>query len=89
MVDVYKHINVRGYVVEDGSFVGPARVWMKGDNIPGLAMSRSAGDLIASQVGVSSQPDVTIHDLTPIDKFLILASDGLWEFLPNQAVTTT
>jgi serine/threonine protein phosphatase PrpC len=46
-------------------------------------MSRSLGDNVAHSVGVISTPDITIHELTPFDKFLILATDGLWEFISN------
>lgn len=38
--------------------MGPARVWLMEENIPGLAMSRSFGDYVASQVGVISIPEV-------------------------------
>jgi hypothetical protein len=31
-------------------------VWLKDEDSPGLAMSRSLGDLVASQVGVSHEP---------------------------------
>jgi serine/threonine protein phosphatase PrpC len=40
----------------NGDPIGPARVWLKNENIPGLAMSRSIGDLVAASVGVSSEP---------------------------------
>lgn len=40
----------------DGTFVGPMRVWIQEDSIPGLAMSRSFGDKIASTVGVIPLP---------------------------------
>ena len=36
--------------------MGPARVWLKNENIPGLAMARSIGDLVAQQAGVISDP---------------------------------
>ena len=36
--------------------VGPHRVYMKYDSSPGLAMSRSMGDLVAHSCGVSSDP---------------------------------
>lgn len=36
------------YSDQDGNPVGPARVWLREDNIPGLAMSRSFGDYVAS-----------------------------------------
>ena len=40
----------------NGDPIGPARVWLKNENIPGLAMSRSIGDLVAASVGVSAEP---------------------------------
>ena len=35
---------------------GPKRVWLQNDCIPGLAMSRSIGDLVAASVGVTWKP---------------------------------
>lgn len=40
------------YRDEDGEQMGPFRVWVKEQNIPGLAMTRSFGDYVASTVGV-------------------------------------
>lgn len=70
----------------EGGFIGPARVWAKGEKAPGLAMSRSMGDLVASQVGVSSEPEIISHQITNEDKILVLATDGVWEFLTNKSV---
>ena len=36
--------------------MGPARVWLKDLDVPGLAMSRSLGDYVAQSVGVSPEP---------------------------------
>ena len=36
--------------------IGPLRVWLKSDDIPGLAMTRSFGDEVASRVGVTAEP---------------------------------
>ncbi len=47
-VDTFREAN--------GDPIGPARVWLKHENIPGLAMSRSLGDLVAASVGVSPEP---------------------------------
>jgi len=33
--------------------MGPSRIWIKDQNIPGLAMSRSLGDIVAASVGCS------------------------------------
>ncbi|KAK8808697.1 hypothetical protein WA588_004342 [Blastocystis sp. NMH] len=61
---------------EDGT-KGPERVWIKGRNLPGLAMTRSLCDVVAHSVGVSSMPEITERILTEDDRVLILASDGL------------
>ena len=39
-----------------GRFVGPSRVWVKSGDYPGLAMSRSIGDLVAKSVGCTCAP---------------------------------
>ena len=68
---------------ENGDPVGPARVWLKTQNIPGLAMSRSIGDLVAASVGVIPEPEFFEIVLNESDKFLVIASDGVWEFIDN------
>ncbi|CAD8126402.1 unnamed protein product [Paramecium sonneborni] len=74
------------YYDDQGNSIGPARVWVRDGNYPGLAMSRSLGDQIAQSVGVSSIPEIFEYQLTPQDKFIILGSDGVWEFIDNQSV---
>ena len=72
---------------EDGEKSGPYRVWKKGEEYPGIAMSRSIGDFVASSLGVIPEP-IFIEDKVDKDtKFIVIASDGVWEFLDNQAVT--
>eukprot|EP00741_Cyanophora_paradoxa_P007213 tig00001094_g6979.t1 len=63
---------------------GPNRVWLRDENLPGLAMSRSFGDVVAHTVGVICEPEITLKILDPRDKFMILASDGVWEFMSSQ-----
>ena len=65
---------------DQGEFFGPHRVWLKNKRLPGLAMSRAMGDTIAASVGVLPNPEIIEHDYVPgTDKFMILASDGVWE----------
>ena len=71
---------------QNGNPIGPSRVWLRVENIPGLAMSRSFGDKVASSVGVISEPEIFETMLSSDDKFLVIASDGIWEFLPNDEV---
>ena len=68
---------------EDGSDIGPSWVWAPGNDMPGLAMSRSIGDGLAHSVGVIPDPEVKEFWLTQEDKFVVLASDGVWEFMTN------
>jgi len=68
---------------EDG-IDGPPRVWLGHMDVPGLAMSRSLGDAVAHTAGVISDPEFTERDLDPdTDKFIVAATDGLWEFVDN------
>lgn len=69
-----------------GNQIGPMRVWLKNEDIPGLAMSRSFGDSMACRVGVNAVPEIKDFVLTTEDKVMVLASDGVWEFLENQDV---
>jgi serine/threonine protein phosphatase PrpC len=46
-------------------------------------MSRSLGDQVAHSVGVSSSPETTEFILDIDDRFMIIATDGVWEFLTN------
>lgn len=41
-------------------FFGPKRVWLKNKQLPGLAMTRSIGDLVAGSVGVTSEPELQV-----------------------------
>jgi serine/threonine protein phosphatase PrpC len=76
----------RVFAVEyDDGIDGPPRVWLGHMDIPGLAMSRSLGDVVAHSAGVISEPEFTEFELNPAtDKFLVVATDGLWEFVDNQ-----
>jgi serine/threonine protein phosphatase PrpC len=57
-------------------------------------MSRSIGDIVAGSVGVIPEPGIEKFkipeffelELNPCDKFIVLASDGLWEFMKNEEV---
>ena len=69
---------------EEGEFVGPQRVWLKEEEVPGLAMTRSFGDRVAATVGVISEPEIKEFEFNENDKFMIIASDGIWEFISSQ-----
>lgn len=88
--DEQKRIVAKGgrvFAVEyDDGVSGPPRVWLGHLDIPGLAMSRSLGDSVAHTAGVISEPELFNYKLQDNDKIMVIASDGLWEFMTNQEV---
>ena len=62
---------------------GPYRVFVPGKNFPGLAISRSIGDLMGKKLGVIAEPGIKEFTIGKNTKFVILCSDGVWEFLNN------
>ena len=83
-----KRILARGGTVSEGGAGRPARVWAHGRI--GLAMSRSLGDGECKGVGVIPDPEVLHSTLSPPtvdggdgDLFVIVASDGVWEFIES------
>lgn len=62
------------------------RVWLPFDDAPGLAMARAFGDFCLKEYGVISIPDFSHRTLTDRDKFVVLASDGVWDVLSNEEV---
>ena len=52
-------------------------------------MTRSIGDMAATSVGVIARPEIMVFpNLNQNDKFLVIASDGLWDRLSNQEIMT-
>lgn len=47
-------------------------------------MSRSFGDKVAASCGVICEPEILAYKMQEGDLFMVLASDGVWEFLSNE-----
>lgn len=62
----------------------PPRVWERGQDYPGCAFTRSIGDAIAEDIGVFAEPELLSKELTRDDQFILIASDGIFEFITNQ-----
>ena len=77
---------VRQMKNEYGEGVGPYRVYIRGGDYPGLAMSRSIGDLRGKTIGVIPDPGILEYDLNEKTKYIVVCSDGVWEFLDNITV---
>ena len=62
-----------------GNPLGPARIWKKYEQGPGLMTSRSFGDKIAHSVGCITVPEVKMFDLRENVEYIVIGTDGLWE----------
>lgn len=84
------HSTEKNRIMAAGGFVsdigGVARV--NGN----LNLSRAIGDLkykmndelpVEAQI-ITAHPDVRVFELTPDDRYMILACDGIWDVLNNQ-----
>lgn len=100
-----ERIQAQGGIVKqhDREDEGPLRVFsLKRPKQPGLAMSKSIGDLAAHVVGVNAEADHLSIDISNIPEtyrpkednstsdlahcIVILASDGLWNAMPKETV---
>ena len=70
----------------DDNFVGPYRVFLPDQPLPGLSMSRSVGDVIAKRAGVVCEPEVAVTELCEDDQYLVLCSDGVTEFITKDEI---
>ena len=68
---------------EFGNASGILRIWKEDGNI-GLALTRSFGDEIMSKVGVTCEPEIKQFFLGKEDKFIIIGTDGLWEYISSE-----
>jgi len=65
---------------------GPFRVWNKGCNYPGIAVSRTLGDKIAELIGVIPDPDILEFNIEDKSKYIIMGSDGVFDYLSNSDI---
>lgn len=73
---------------------GPLRIWFppEGDKNPnslagpGLNITRAIGDRFARTIGFTQVPSVVRFNLDEDSSFVVLGSDGLWDFLRTSEV---
>ncbi len=51
-----------------------------------LAVTRAFGDHALRDSGLTAVPHILKYTLKPFDKFLVIASDGIWDRFSNQEV---
>jgi len=63
------------------------RIFVKGEDFPGLCMARTLGDESVKAHGVIATPECKMTEVDlATDPFILLASDGVWEFLESDFV---
>jgi len=83
--DETKRIIEKGGEVSD-KVAGVSRVFKKNDELPGLAVSRSLGDIVAHECGVISEPEIIEKEIDPDDCFVVIGSDGIWDSMSSTEV---
>jgi len=64
----------------------PQRVWSSEGKFPGTAFTRSIGDMVANELGVTSEPEHTISKLHKNDKMFVIGSDGIFDFISDDDI---
>ena len=77
---------VRRFKDSSNNEYGPLRAFMHESEFPGLAMSRSFGDKLGKDIGVIAEPLIVEYNLNKTVKYIVIASDGIWEYMNNQQV---
>ncbi len=83
--DEAKRINERGGEVTEKQG-GIARIFKKNEDGPGLAVSRTVGDIVAHDCGVVSEPEIIEKEIEPDDAFVVIGSDGVWDLMSSPEV---
>ena len=47
-------------------------------------MTRAFGDHALTKVGLIAEPHIRKYTIKPFDKYLVIASDGIWDELTDQ-----
>jgi serine/threonine protein phosphatase PrpC len=80
-----KDPEVKCWTVESECDGDPPRLWVKDGYYPGTAFTRSLGDSVAESIGVTAEAEHVVHQIQKDeDVYVILATDGVWEFIPSQ-----
>ena len=62
------------------------RVFIAKDSNQGLAITRAFGDTAFTYIGVISEPYIKELKINNDDEFVVICSDGVWEFIKNYEV---
>jgi serine/threonine protein phosphatase PrpC len=70
----------------DENVEDPPRVWAPDGSYPGTAFTRSLGDSVAERLGVNAEPELLTLVVSPTERLIVIASDGVFDVVSNQEV---
>lgn len=85
-LDGLKDPSIQEWGTEEEDSGDPPRLWHPEGSYPGTAFTRSLGDGVAEEIGVVGHPEMTTVMVTEKHAFMVIATDGVWEFLSSQTV---
>ena len=79
-VEIQRKVHEDGFVEE--------RLFIQGEDFPGLCMTRSLGDLCVKDHGVIAEPEVLCWSTNDYpDAYVLIASDGIWDCFSSDEVS--
>ncbi len=78
--------SVHPKITKRGHMVGQQRMWLKDQNVLGLMISRALGDKLARTIGCIAEPDISVTTLCEEHCFVLVASDGVWDVVPDPLI---
>mmetsp|Transcript_15621 Transcript_15621/g.26313 ORF Transcript_15621/g.26313 Transcript_15621/m.26313 type:complete len:438 (+) Transcript_15621:80-1393(+) len=80
-------VGIAGDDIDQVERLFDADKFKSGHLLPGLSLSRAIGNADATELGLVSTPDYVHHDINQkADRFLLMATDGLWDVFDNDEV---
>lgn len=83
---ILRHGGIICQIEENENQLGPYRIWQKGEKYPGLDISRSIGDTVATNLGVISTPNIIEKFIDSETQFIVMVSHGVLEFMSNKDI---
>lgn len=84
-IDEAERVQSAGGIIEPAPGYTMDRIWFDTTfSGPGLQPTRTIGDHAAKRIGVIATPDTAKYEITSRDKFVIIGTDGLWEYVTEK-----
>ena len=78
-INEMKRIMNNGGEIKNGD-----KIYIKNCDIPGIDTTRSFGDKLGIGIGIWDYPYIKCHYFKGNEKFILLASDGIWKFIDSE-----